>query len=271
MSDDSLISTDVLSKKLTGKTCPLISIITVTFNSEKTIERTLKSVFRQSYKNIEHIVIDGASTDLTLSIIEKYRDSLAYFHSEVDSGVYDAMNKGLAIARGDIVAFLNSDDFYEEEGIIQRVVSEMENNQLDVLFGDVVFFRFGRPERTIRKFNSRKFRADRLSWGWVPAHPGLFVRRPLFAKVGSFSPEYRIAGDFEFMVRLFKVPNLAYKHLDAVIVRMQLGGLSTQGYRSAWIGQMELMKACERNDVSTNHFKLLSRYILKILEYRLLL
>lgn len=247
---------------------PLISIITVTFNSEKTIERTLKSVASQTYEHVEHIVIDGASTDGTSAIVERHKDSVAYFYSEPDAGVYDAMNKGISVARGDVIAFLNSDDFYENEHILYRIASEMENGQLDAVFGDVVFFKAGYPERIIRRFNSGKFRADMLPWGWVPAHPGLFVRRRVFDDMGRFRPEYRLAADFEFMARIFNHQQVSYKYLPTILVRMQLGGLSTQGWRSAWIAQRELMAACRQNGISTNHFKLFSRNFLKIFEYR---
>ena len=247
---------------------PRLSIITVTFNSEKTIERTLKSVAAQTYKNIEHIVIDGASTDGTLNIIEKYKDGLSYFRSESDRGVYDAMNKGIAVARGDVIAFLNSDDFYEDHHTLNRIASEMKDEQIDAVFGNVVFFEAGQPARIVRKFNSNRFRADMLAWGWMPAHPGLFVRKRVFDRVGVFRPEYRLAGDFEFMVRIFKDKEINYKALDAVLVRMQLGGLSTQGLRSAWIAQQELISACRQNGISSNHLKLFSRYVFKIFEYK---
>ena len=247
---------------------PRFSIITVTFNSEKTIERTLKSVAAQTYRNIEHIVIDGASTDETLTIVEKYKDRISYFHSESDRGVYDAMNKGIAVARGDVIAFLNSDDFYENGHTLDRIASEMKDEQIDAVFGDVIFFRADQPARIVRRFNSNRFDPDMLAWGWMPAHPGLFVRKRLFDHVGVFRPEYRLAGDFEFMVRIFKDKEINYKALDAVLVRMQLGGLSTQGLRSAWIAQQELITACRQNGISSNHLKLFSRYVFKILEYK---
>ena len=247
---------------------PRLSIITVTFNSEKTIERTLKSVAEQTHKNIEHIVIDGASTDGTLTIIEKYKDGISYFRSESDRGVYDAMNKGIAAAHGDVIAFLNSDDFYEDHHTLSQIASEMKDEQIDAVFGDVVFFEAGQPGRIVRRFNSSRFRADMLAWGWMPAHPGLFVRKCLFDRVGVFRPEYRLAGDFEFMVRIFKDKKINYKALNTVLVRMQLGGLSTRGFHSAWIAQQELISACRQNGISTNQLKLFSRYVFKIFEYK---
>jgi glycosyltransferase involved in cell wall biosynthesis len=244
-----------------------ISIITVCFNSAATISKALNSVAGQSWPDKEHILIDGASTDETLTIVDNYRAGITHLVSEPDSGIYDAMNKGVALATGDVIAFLNADDFYKDADVLERVALIMEKEQLDALYGDVEFFRQGHEERIVRRYNSGLFNPNRLSWGWMPAHPALFVRRALFERFGLFQPDYRIAGDFEFISRIFKHRELRHRHLPYSLVCMQMGGLSTSGWRATVQLNREIMRACKANSISTNWFKLLFRYPQKLVEF----
>lgn len=244
-----------------------ISIVTVSFNSAKTIARTLHSVASQTWLDVEHIVIDGASTDGTMAVIDRYRVGLAKVVSEPDSGIYDAMNKGVGLATGDVVAFLNADDFYKDADVLARVAGVMQSEQLDALYGDVEFLRAGQQEVVVRRYNSGRFTAGRLGWGWMPAHPALFVRRALFERYGMFCTDYRIAGDFEFVARVFTQPGLRHRHLPESLVRMQMGGASTSGWRATLQLNREMMRACRVNAIPTNWFKLLLRYPLKALEF----
>lgn len=244
-----------------------ISIITVCYNSGNTISETLASVRNQKYKNIEHIVIDGGSIDNTVEIIATDGQHLFKFISEPDAGIYDAMNKGIELATGDVVAFLNADDFYKNDRVIEVVAKVMHAEHLDALYGDVEFFRPGRQESVVRRYNSGRFTVGRLGWGWMPAHPALFVRRALFERYGMFRTDYRIAGDFEFIARVFKHPELRHRHLPESLVCMQLGGISTSGWRATLQLNREMMRACRANAIPTNWLKMLLRYPFKVLEF----
>ncbi|MFJ3056092.1 glycosyltransferase family 2 protein [Herbaspirillum sp. NPDC087042] len=243
-----------------------ISVITVCYNSAATLGAALQSVADQSWPHIEHIVIDGASTDGTLEIIEQFRPHLAKVVSERDHGIYDAMNKGLALASGDIICFLNADDHYAWNGALADVAQQMQEHRLEALLGDVAFFHAGEPARTVRRYRSNRFHPDRLAWGWQPAHPALFLRRNVIERVGQFKTSYRIAGDFEFIVRAFHGANLRYRHLPKVYVRMQTGGASTDGLKSKIRLNREVLRACRENGLRTNMLKILSKYPLKLLE-----
>lgn len=242
-----------------------ISVITVCFNSAQTLERALQSVADQDWPYIEHIVIDGGSTDQTPLILQKF-SHLAVLVSEPDDGVYHAMNKGLKLATGDVICFLNADDEYASSTILSYIAKKMTSSKVDVIMGDVVFFHKDEPKHTVRRYRSDRFNPARLTWGWMPAHPGLFVLSTEVRRVGYFKIDYQIAGDFEYIIRLFNNHNLRFKHVPEVLVRMQIGGLSTGGFRSKILLNSELLRACRENGLRTNIFKILARYPKKIQE-----
>ena len=243
-----------------------ISIITVSYNSAATLERSLQSVAEQDWPKVEHIVIDGGSTDISMEIVERYHSQLAHVVSEPDKGIYEAMNKGLALASGDIVCFLNADDLYAHSQVLSQVAMQMREHRLDALMGDVGFFHEQNPQRLIRRYRSDRFHPKRLAWGWMPAHPALFLSSAVVQRVGRFRTDYRIAGDFEYVVRTFHNHTLRYQHLPEVLVRMQTGGVSTNGWRSKVLLNQEVLRACRENDVQTNMFKILAKYPVKALE-----
>lgn len=244
-----------------------ISVITVCFNSEANIQKTIDSVASQTWSNIEHIVIDGASRDATVAIIQRNLHRIAHFISEPDSGVYHAMNKGLRLASGDVIAFLNSDDFYHDSKVLETVADDMQSQDLDALYGNVEFFNAGTPEKTIRTYDSGRFSPSRIAWGWMPAHPALFVRRSIYQRFGPFREDYRIAGDYEFVARIFKDGQLKGKHLPRVLVRMQTGGLSTSGLRATYLLNKEILRACRQNGIPSNWLMVLSKYFYKVREF----
>jgi glycosyltransferase involved in cell wall biosynthesis len=244
-----------------------VTIITAAYNAAKTIDETLDSVARQSYPNIEHIVVNGASTDDTQSIIEQYRDKLAAIVSGPDHGVYDAMNKGLALASGEVVGFLNADDIYADKDVLSRVVGIMEHESLDALFGDVEFFRSEDPTRTVRRYRSARFSPDQIALGWMPAHPALFLRRRVYEHYGVFRTDYRIAGDFEYCARIFHSDTLVYRSLPETLVRMRTGGISTNGWRNTVLLNREVLRACRENGINTNIIKIFSKYPAKLMEF----
>lgn len=244
-----------------------VSVITVCYNSAGTVADTMRSISEQAYPYIEHIVIDGGSQDGTLSLVRELGRVDSIVLSEPDRGIYDAMNKGVALATGEVVAFLNADDFYKDADVLARVARVMQAEQLDALYGDVEFFRAGQQDVVVRRYNSGRFTTGRLGWGWMPAHPALFVRRALFEQYGLFRIDYRIAGDFEFIARVFKHPELRHRHLPKSLVCMQMGGISTSGWRATLQLNREMMRACRANAIPTNWFKMLVRYPLKALEF----
>lgn len=244
------------------------TIVTASFNSAGTIAETLRSVSAQTHQDIEHIVIDGGSRDATLEIVACFGERVSAVVSEPDNGIYDAMNKGLARATGDVVAFLNSDDYYTHPGVLARVAGEFAKQEaLDAVFGDVSFFRPGAPETIVRRYRSSRFRPERIGWGWMPAHPASFIRRAVYDRFGPFRTDFRIAGDFEFFARAFGSGTLTYAYVPEVMTNMLTGGASTAGVTSRMQINREMMRACRDNSISTNWLKLSSRYVLKLLEY----
>lgn len=244
-----------------------ISVITVAFNAARTIGETLDSVAVQSHPDVEHIVVDGASTDGTLTIVERHSQRVARLVSEPDYGIYDAMNKGLRLVTGDVIGFLNADDIYADTGVLARVSANMEAEGLDALFGDAEFVSPERPHRPLRRYRSESFHPGRIAWGWMPAHPTLFLRRAVYERFGGFRAEYRIAGDFELVARMFYGDTLKYRHVPEVLVRMRTGGISTGGWRNTLLLNREVLRACRENGISTSLPRILLKYPAKLLEF----
>lgn len=203
-----------------------VSIITVVYNGAKTIEQTILSVLGQSYKNIEYIIIDGLSTDGTQDIVKKYQDSIAYFVSEKDDGLYDAMNKGIQKATGEIVGIINSDDWYAE-GAIEKIVNYFRQYEADLVYGDVVFVDQNGRERP----NSKK-PIDHIWFQCIIQHPGMFVKKSIYERFGCYDTKYRIAADYDLMLRLYS-QNIQFKYIDDIIAYFRMGGLSTVSKRQA--------------------------------------
>lgn len=243
-----------------------ITVITVSFNSSETISAAINSVIQQDWPNIEHILIDGGSTDGTIEIIENNRSHFSHIICEPDNGIYDAMNKGLALATGDIICFLNADDQYASSDVLSKVVERMSKDQLDAFMGDVGFFHKENPKKMIRRYRSDFFSPKKLIWGWMPAHPGLFMHKDTIKRVGQFKTDYQIAGDYEYIVRVFHGQTLKYDHTPEVLVHMQTGGASNNGWRARVQLNLEVLRACKENGMRTNLFMILSKYPWKILE-----
>ncbi len=244
------------------------SVITVCYNGAETLGRALHSVAQQEWPNVEHIVIDGGSTDHTPKVLDEHKACLSYLISEPDRGIYDAMNKGLDVATGDVICFLNADDYYDSTQVLSKVATVMQQENLDAVLGDVGFFRKDNIHRLVRHYRSGRFTPERLAWGWMPAHPALFMRKEIFKRIGHFKIDYQIAADYEYVVRAFcgQTP-LRYKHLPEVLVRMQMGGVSTKGIGATIRLNQEIMRACRENGVATNYLKILVKYPLKLLEF----
>lgn len=243
-----------------------ISIITVSFNSVDTIKDTIKSVLAQTYSDIEYIIVDGGSKDGTLDVIKRYADRIQRVISEPDQGIYDAMNKGIDLATGDVIGILNSDDFYENEGVISLVAETFRTSGAGVVFGDLVFVDRNNINCVRRYYSSKKFRPWKLRVGWMPPHPTTFIRASVYEKVGSYALNYKIAADYEMFVRMLLVHNISFQRIPRILVRMRLGGASTNGIKSSWLRNKEIVRACQANNNYTNIFFVLSKIPFKLLE-----
>lgn len=244
-----------------------VSIITVSYNSAETIRDTIESVLAQDYSDIEYIIVDGASGDGTMAIVNEYRDGITHVVSEPDSGIYDAMNKGISIATGEIIGILNSDDFFETATSVAAVVGAFKDKpEAELLFGDVVFVNPDDLKRVIRFYGASHFKPWKLKFGWMPPHPATFIRANAYQKVGPYSLDYEISADYEMFVRLLLVHHLSYVRLDKVLVRMRAGGVSTSGIASSYRLNSEIVQACKRNGIYTNIFMVLSKIPFKLLE-----
>jgi glycosyltransferase involved in cell wall biosynthesis len=244
-----------------------VSIITACLNRRGTIADALAAVRRQTGADIEHIVVDGGSTDGTLEVLAQHRAALAKLIPGPDKGIYDALNKGVAAATSEVIGFLHSDDVFARDDVISTVAGRMEAESLDALYGDVAFVRGDDLERIVRVYSSRRFSPSRIAWGWMPAHPALFVRRAVYRERGGFKTDYRIAADFEFVARIFSSGRLRYAYLPQVLVKMRLGGVSTGGWRNTLTLNREVLRACRENGIATNYLKILSKYPAKALEF----
>lgn len=242
-----------------------ISIITVCFNSEKTIEDTFKSVQYQTYSNIEYIVIDGNSTDDTNEIVFKYKDIVSTHLSEPDDGLYDAMNKGIELATGDIIGVLNSDDVFADENTVQKLADSIGNN--DGIYGDVGFYAEHDFSDKKRHYSSKGFTKKKFSRGMMPAHPSFYVRKECYERAGLYRTDFKIASDFDMVLRIFSLPNTSFTYLTEEIVKMRLGGVSTSGFMSNYILNKEILESCKNNGIKANWFSILSKYPSKIMGY----
>jgi len=203
-----------------------ISLITVTYNSEKYLEDCIISVIKQNYKNIQHIIVDGKSTDSTISIIERYSPYISHWISEKDNGMYDAINKGMQIATGDVIGLLNSDDLLASPGVISAIAKCFEENKVDSLYGDLEYVDQHNPEKVLRLWKGQNYKRKRFKFGWMPAHPTFYFKRELIDRFGGYESHYFTAADYEFMARYLFFNNVSSVYLPKLIVRMRKGGAS---------------------------------------------
>lgn len=246
-----------------------ISIITATYNSGNTVADTLKSVLAQSYHDYELLVIDGASKDNTLEIVRsmepQFEGKLRYV-SEPDKGIYDAMNKGIRMATGDVVGILNSDDFYTSHDILETVACKMQDKDVDAVYGDVHYVDDKNLTKCVRYYSSKPFHRWMMRLGFMPAHPSFYCRREVYGKFGSFDTSYRVAADFENLLRLIFVNHIRTRYISKDFVTMRTGGASSSGWQSHKKIMKDHLKALRKNGVYSNIFLLGLRYVYKIVE-----
>jgi len=245
-----------------------VSIITVVYNNKETIQEAINSVLVQDYGDVEYIIVDGASTDGTVEVVDQairiHSNKNIKFISENDNGIYDAMNKGIDLANGDIVGILNSDDLYYDKHCLSIVMNEFQNRNTDSVFADLVYVRPNNPDKVVRYYSSANFSPQKFAYGWMPAHPTFFVKRKCYEKYGKYKTNYTIAADYELLVRFFTTCNISYSYIPKVLVRMRVGGVSTKSCKSNWILNREIVRACSENGIKTNLIKVVSKYPSKI-------
>lgn len=245
---------------------PLLTVITVVFNGAATLEHTIRSVIEQAYDNVEHIIIDGGSTDATLDILRKYDTSIDYWISEKDAGIYDAMNKGIALARGDYIGMLNSDDFFASPSALEIIAARLKESNVDAVFSCLDIVDPANLDRVLRKYCISRFSPFMLRIGVMPPHPTFYCKKSCYEKAGQYRTDYRIAADFEMLVRLLLKYHITWGFIDETTVKMRSGGLSSSGIKSSWIVNREIIRACTENELYTNMFVLALKLPIRILE-----
>ncbi len=246
---------------------PKVSIITVCYNSAKTIEDTIQSVVNQTYDNIEYIVIDGVSTDNTLDIINKYKVQITTIVCEKDNGIYDAINKGIGLATGDIIANLNSDDFYIDSNVIADVVATFEKEKTDTLYADLYYVDAVDTNKIVRYWKSKAYKDGLFLKGWMPPHPTFFVKKEVYQKHGLFDLQFKSAADYEIMLRFIHRFKTSIAYLPRVIVKMRVGGVSNASLSNRIKANKEDRKAWEVNGLKPTAFTLIFKPLSKILQF----
>jgi len=240
-----------------------ISIITVCLNSAETIEDTIKSVLSQGYKNIEYIIIDGGSTDGTINIINKYKKQITEIVSEADESIYHAMNKGIRLSTGDIIATLNSDDLYADETIVSRMVELIQENGLDAAYGDLAYIDPNNSDYVTRFWKAGEYKRGAFSHGWVIPHPTFFCRKQVFERFGYFNDKLQIAADFELMLRFVEKHQVKVGYLPKIVVKMRTGGKANV-LRGMIRGNWEIMKSFRLNNLRLSPWFFIVKPITKI-------
>lgn len=248
-----------------------ISIITICFNSEDYIKTAIKSVLNQTYSDLEYVLVDGMSSDSTVSIIKEYEPLFAgkmKWVSERDKGLYDAMNKGINMATGDVIGILNSDDLYVDNNVLELVMSNFNKNpNLDMVFGDLIYVKQNDVNSTVRTWVSQPYFENFFERGNVPPHPSLFLRSRVYKKAGVFNLSYKLAADYEFMLRVFKKFNFSSIYLNNVLVKMRLGGATNKNFMNIFNGNKEILRSWNENGLRPPFLLMPLRVIKRIKQF----
>lgn len=228
-----------------------LTLITATFNSESNITTCLDSIVNQDYDNLEHLIIDGKSSDNTLGIVKSYQEKYPCikYISEKDQGIYDALNKGIKLAKGDVIGFIHSDDFLFADNIISNIISLMTTKKLDGVYGDLQYVDKHDTTKVLRNWKSSEFNRTSLKKGWMPPHPTLFLKKEVYDKHGLFDLTYKISADYDYILRIFSDSQLKFGYMPKVITRMKIGGTSNRSLRNIITKSREDYKAIKNNKV----------------------
>lgn len=246
---------------------PLVSIITPVLNGEKTIEATVKSVLCQSYANLEYIIVDNGSTDATMDIINNFKGRISQVLFEAEKGIYTTMNRGIKSAKGEIVGILNSDDFYVHKEVIKKIVERMQGEGADSCWADLAYIGRSDINKVIRYWKSSQMPPGSFLKGWMPPHPTFFVRRHIYMKYGFFNPDFKIAADYELMLRFLYRHRISCCYLPEVLVKMRSGGLSNSSLRNLFIKSYEDYRAWKVNNLRGNFYIILLKKLIKMPQF----
>ena len=244
-----------------------VSIVTVVYNAVDTVADALQAVANQSYSNVEHIVIDGASTDGTQTIIEQFPHITQYI-SESDQGIYDAMNKGLELATGDVIGLLNADDLYQHKHVIRDAVAVLEKQAVDACYADLVYVDSQDTDQVVRYWTSQEHQKGLCFSGWMPAHPTLFLRNTVYQQAGLFNTRLRYQSDLEFCARIFEQLGISSAYVPEIWVRMRMGGVTNGSWKTMWLGNWESYRALQEMGLTTGPLRyFMGKFIPRITQY----
>lgn len=243
-----------------------ISIITATYNSAQTVRDTLTSVRLQEYKDIEHVIIDGLSSDNTLALVKEY-SHVSSIISEKDAGIYDAMNKGLRIVNGDVIGILNSDDFYVHSKVISKVMNAFSDPNIDVVYADLQYVNSENTSKITRTWKAGNFSKKKFYFGWMPPHPTFFVRRKVYEAVGAFNAKLKSAADYEFMLRVLLKYDHHVHYIPEVIVKMRTGGISNATFQNRLRANREDREAWRMNNIRPYFFTIPFKPLRKVFQF----
>ena len=244
-----------------------ISVITVCYNAAATIEDAVRSVASQDHPDVEHIVIDGGSRDGTQAILERNKARISRLVSEPDQGIYDAMNKGIALATGDVVGFLNADDWYAHPGVLSKVAAQFAQAEVDACYADLVYVDQDDPARVVRYWTSRPYRDGLCERGWMPAHPTFYVRREIYRRHGGFDTRYRLQADYEICMRLLAVKHIKAVYVPEIWVRMRMGGATNRSIRNVWRGNLEAYRAARESGLRVSPLFILQKLLSRVPQF----
>ncbi len=243
-----------------------ISVITAVRNGAETLRECIESVQKQTLPP-EHIIIDGASTDGTFDIIAKYRSSIAKVISEPDKGIYDALNKGIRLASGDVIGILHGDDFYAHEKVLETVVNAFQKQNVDSCYGDLLYVYKNDIDKVIRYWKAYEYHHGKFKYGWMPPHPTFFVKREIYEKYGLFNTDFRIAADYELMLRFLEKHRISTYYIPEVLIKMRLGGASNRSLKNLLIKSSEDYKAWKVNNLNGGFYTILLKNFTKIPQF----
>ena len=247
-----------------------ISIVTATFNSGSTVRNTLESVLHQTYQEWELIIKDGCSKDNTLDICQElaeFSGGRIKIISSPDKGIYDAMNQGIEATTGDVIGLLNSDDFYTSDDVLSTIAETLERTGCDAVYGDIHYVKDGELDKCIRYYSSANFKREKMMRGWMPAHPSFYCRREVYKKYGLFDPSFKVAADFEQLLRLIYIERIHTEYIPKDFVTMRVGGVSTAGLIARVTIMKEHLRGFKKNGIKNNALRLSLRYFDKLKEY----
>ncbi|MCK5538034.1 MAG: glycosyltransferase, partial [Bacteroidales bacterium] len=246
-----------------------ISIITASYNNASTIEDTINSIIEQNYANLSYYIIDGQSTDDTLSIIKKYSKNITNYISEKDNGIYDAFNKGLKLAEGEIIGFLNSDDFFADKNVLNDVAKLFKNPNIDAVYGDLNYIDFNNPNKIVRNWKANPYKKNSFKYGWMPPHPTLFIRKKYYEKYGYFNTNLISAADYELMLRFIHKYGIKLAYLPKVLINMRVGGISNSNLQNRLRANKEDRLAWKLNGLKMPFYTPILKPLRKITQFKI--